>query len=87
MNIEEFASYDRVFRKAVNFDMVLLGGGVIRTHGVNKTPYSSPSNTWELGTWQHYAFVYKGGKVQWFKNGEAVGQALSAQLGAVNSDP
>ena len=67
--------------------MVLLGGGVIRTHGVNKTPYSSPSNTWELGTWQHYAFVYKGGKVQWFKNGEAVGQALSAQLGAVNSDP
>jgi hypothetical protein len=87
MNIEEFASYDRVFRKAVNFDMVLLDGGVIRTHGVNKTPYSSPGNTWELGTWQHYVFVYKGGKVQWFKNGEAVGQAISAQLGAVNSDP
>ena len=64
MNIEEFASYDRVFRKAVNFDMVLVGGGAIRTHGVNKTPYSSPDNTWEVGTWQHYAFVYKGGKVQ-----------------------
>ena len=87
MNIEEFASYDRVFRKAVNFDMVLLGGGVIRTHGVNKTPYSSPGDTWEVGTWQHYAFVYKGGKVQWFKNGEAVGQAISAKLGAVNNDP
>ena len=87
MNIEEFGSYDRVFRKAVNFDMVLLGGGVVRTHGVNKTPYSSPGNTWEVGTWQHYAFVYKGGKVQWFKNGEAVGPAISAKLGAVNSDP
>ena len=87
MNIEEFGSYDRVFRKAVNFDMVLLGGGVVRTHGVNKTPYSSPGDTWEVGTWQHYAFVYKGGKVQWFKNGEAIGPAISAKLGAVNSDP
>lgn len=79
--------FDRVFRKDVNFDLVLLNNGVVRLHGINKDPYSTPGGTWVEGVWEHYAYVVKGGTIQWYKNGEPIGGEISGQLGAETTAP
>ena len=79
--------FDRVFRKDVNYDFVLISGGVARVHGINKTPYSSPGDTVAAEVWQHYAYVVKNGAIQWYRNGEAVGSPLNGRLGEANAFP
>ncbi len=81
------SDFDRVFRKDVNYDFVLINGGVARVHGISKTPYSAPQDTVTAEVWQHFAYVVKNGTIQWFRNGDAVGNALSGQLGAANTNP
>jgi hypothetical protein len=81
------SDFDRVFRKDVNYDFVLINGGVARVHGISKTPYSSPGDTVTAEIWQHFAYVVKNGTIQWYRNGEAVGNPLSGQLGEPNSNP
>ncbi len=81
------SDFDRVFRKDVNYDFTLLNGGIARVHGVSKTPYASPPDTVVAETWQHFAYVVKNGAIQWYRNGEAVGAALSGKLGEGNTSP
>ena len=81
------SDFDRVFRKDVNYDFVLINGGVARVHGISKTPYSSPGNTVTAETWQHFAYVVKNGTIQWYRNGEAVGSPLTGKLGEGNANP
>ena len=81
------SDFDRVFRKDVNYDFVLINGGIVRVHGISKTPYSSPGNTVTGEVWQHFAYVVKRGTIQWYLNGEAVGPALSGKLGEGNTLP
>ena len=81
------SDFDRVFRKDVNYDFVLINGGIARLHGVSKTPYSTPSNTVAAEVWQHFAYIVKNGAIHWYHNGEAVGNALSGRLGEGNSNP
>ncbi len=81
------SDFDRVFRKDVNYDFVLINGGVARVHGVSKTPYSSPSDTVTAEAWQHFAYVVKNGTIQWYRNGEAVGNPLNGRLGEGNANP
>lgn len=81
------SDFDRVFRKDVNYDFVLINGGVARVHGISKTPYSSPSDTVVAETWQHFAYVVKNGTIQWYRNGELVGSALGGKLGEGNPNP
>ena len=76
-----------MFRKDVNYDFVLINGGVARVHGVSKTPYSSPGDTVTAEAWQHVAYVVKNGTIQWYRNGEAVGNPLRGRLGEGNSNP
>lgn len=87
VSVSNNGDFDRVLRKDVNFDLVLINGGIARVHGVNKTPYSSPGNTVANGEWQHFAYTFKNGQVQWYKNGQPVGNPISGELGAVNSNP
>jgi hypothetical protein len=79
--------FDRVIRKDVNYDFVLINGGVARVHGIGKTPYSSPGNTVDAEIWQHFAYVAKGGTIQWYKNGEPVGNPVNGRLGELNTLP
>jgi hypothetical protein len=81
------SDFDRVIRKDVNYDFVLINGGVARVHGIGKTPYSSPANTVDPDIWQHFAYVARGGTIQWYKNGEPIGTALTGQLGELNTLP
>ena len=81
------SDFDRVFRKDVNYDFVLINGGVARVHGVNKTPYSSPGDTVIAETWQHFAYVVRNGTIQWYRNGEPVGAPLNGRLGEANTFP
>ena len=81
------SDFDRVFRKDVNYDFVLINGGIARVHGISKTPYSSPGNTVVGEEWQHFAYVVKRGAIQWYRNGEAIGPALSGKLGEGNANP
>ena len=78
---------DRVFRKDVNYDFVFQPNGIARVHGINKTPYNSPTGTVETELWQHFAYVVRNGTIQWYKDGEPVGAALNGQLGGVNTMP
>lgn len=87
VSVSNNGDFDRVLRKDVNFDFVLINGGVARVHGINKTPYSSPGGTVDNGTWQHFAYTFKGGQVQWYKNGQPVGNPIPGSLGAVNNNP
>ena len=41
------SDFDRVIRKDVNYDFMLINGGVARAHGIGKTPYSSPEEQWK----------------------------------------
>ncbi len=86
-SVSNNGDFDRVIRKDVNFDFVLLNGGIARVHGFNKNPYSSPGETVANGVWQHFAYTFKDGVVQWFKNGEPVGNPIPGSLGEVNSNP
>ncbi len=81
------SDFDRVFRKDVNYDFVLINGGVARVHGVSKTPYSAPRDTVVAESWQHFAYVVRNGTIQWYRNGEPVGRALRGKLGEPNSNP
>ena len=81
------SDFDRVFRKDVNYDFVLINGGVARVHGISKTPYSSPGDTVSPEAWQHFAYVVKNGTIQWYRNGGAVGNPLPGKLGEGNSNP
>lgn len=81
------SDFDRVFRKDVNYDFVLINGGIARVHGVSKTPYSTPPNTVGAEVWQHFAYIVKNGTIHWYHNGEAVGDALKGRLGEGNSNP
>ncbi len=81
------SDFDRVIRKDVNYDFVLINGGVARVHGIGKTPYSSPGNTVEAEIWQHFAYVARQGTIQWYRNGEPVGAALPGHLGELNTMP
>ncbi|MDB4690599.1 immunoglobulin domain-containing protein [Verrucomicrobia bacterium] len=81
------SDFDRVIRKDVNYDFVLIKGGVARVHGIGKTPYSSPGNTVDAEIWQHFAYVAKSGTIQWYKNGEPVGNPLNGRLGELNTLP
>lgn len=81
------SNFDRVFRKDVNYDFVLINGGIARVHGVNKTPYSTPPNTVSAEVWQHFAYIVKNGAIHWYHNGEAIGDPLSGRLGEGNSNP
>ena len=80
------SDFDRVFRKDVNYDFVLINGGIARLHGVSKTPYSTPPNTVSAEVWQHFAYIVKNGAIHWYHNGEAVGEPLSGRLGEGNSN-
>lgn len=81
------ANHDRVFRKDTNFDFVLLPNGEIRTYGIGKTAYLQPG-AWDLETWAHFAYVYKNGTLQWFKNGEAFGSPIApAAIGELTTKP
>ncbi len=79
--------FDRVFRKATNFDFVLINGGITRVHGINKDPYSSPGGNWETGAWIHFAYTFKDGEVQWYKDGLPVGAPISGALGELTTAP
>ena len=81
------ANYDRVLRKDTNFDFSLLPNGVARTHGIGKAPYDSPAQAWELELWAHFAYVYKNGTVQWFKNGEPMADPRPATIGELSTKP
>lgn len=81
------ANHDRVFRKNTNFDFVLLPNGVLRTYGISKTPYDSPGASWDFDTWAHFAYVYKNGTLQWFKNGEPIMDPIPAQIGELSDSP
>ncbi len=81
------SDFDRVFRKDVNYDFVLINGGIARVHGVSKMPYSTPPDTVAAEVWQHFAYIVKNGAIHWYHNGEAVGAPLSGKLGEGNSNP
>ncbi|HIL69676.1 MAG TPA: hypothetical protein EYG38_07490, partial [Verrucomicrobia bacterium] len=81
------SDFDRVIRKDVTYDFVLINGGVARVHGINKTPYSSPGGTVEAEIWQHFAYVVRNNTIQWYKNGVEVGGAVTGQLGGLNTMP
>lgn len=81
------SDFDRVFRKDVNYDFVLINGNIARVHGINKTPYSSPADAVNPEQWQHFAYVVKNDSIQWYRNGEALGEPLSGKLGEGNSHP
>ncbi|MDA0751386.1 MAG: immunoglobulin domain-containing protein [Verrucomicrobia bacterium] len=81
------SDFDRVIRKDVNYDFVLINGGVARVHGIGKTPYSSPGGTVDAELWQHFAYVARNGTIQWYKNGEPVGAPVNGQLGELTSLP
>lgn len=82
------ANYDRVFRKDTNFDLSLLPGGVLRTHGIGKAPYSTAAQSYENDVWAHFAFVYRNGTLQWYKNGEPLGDAISpVTIGELSNKP
>ncbi len=87
VSVSNNGDFDRVLRKDVNFDLVLINGGVARVHGINKTPYSSPADTVVNGEWQHFAYTFKNEQVQWYKNGAPVGPPIPGNLGATNSNP
>ncbi|MCP5521189.1 MAG: immunoglobulin domain-containing protein [Verrucomicrobiales bacterium] len=81
------ANHDRVFRKDTNFDFVLLPNGEVRTYGIGKTAYLQPGG-WELDTWAHFVYVYKNGTLQWYKNGEPLGDAIApASIGELSTKP
>ena len=79
--------FDRVFRKDVTYDFVLLTGDLARVHGINKDPYPTPPGTVEREVWQHFAYVVRNNTIQWYKNGQSVGSALPGQLGGLNTLP
>ena len=81
------SNFARVFRKDVNYDFVLIDGGIARVHGVSKTPYSTPPNTVAAEVWQHFAYIVKNSAIHWYHNGEAVGNPPSGRLGEGNSNP
>lgn len=85
--LSEGNDFDRVFRKTTTFDLVLINNGVVRLHGINKDPYSTPTDSWAVGSWTQYAYVVKNGTIQWYKNGEALGAPISGFLGELNTDP
>jgi len=81
------SDFDRVIRKDVNYDFVLINGGVARVHGIGKTPYSSPGGTVDAEIWQHFAYVARNGTIQWYKNGEPVGDPVNGRLGELTTMP
>lgn len=85
--LSEGTDWDRVFRKGTTFDFVLLNNGVLQLNGINKTPYPSPTGAWQTGVWTHFAYTAKGGIIQWYKNGEPLGNPLNGQLGELNTGP
>lgn len=87
VSVSNNGDFDRVLRKDVNFDLVLINGGIARVNGINKTPYSSPGDTVVNGEWQHFAYTFKNGQVQWYKNGAPVGAPIPGSLGATNTNP
>ncbi|MDB4665330.1 immunoglobulin domain-containing protein [Verrucomicrobia bacterium] len=87
LNPVRVGGHDRVIRKDVNYDFVFINGGVARVHGIGKTPYSSPGNTVETESWQHFAYVARKGTIQWYRNGEPVGNPLPGRLGELNTMP
>jgi hypothetical protein len=90
LNIEglsDGSDWDRVFRKGTTFDLVLLNNGVLQLNGLNKAPYPSLSGSWETGFWTHFAYTAKGGRIQWYKNGEPLGAPITGLLGELNTGP
>ncbi len=80
--------YGRILRKGINYDFLLLGtqqGPVF--FGINKTAYNGTANSIELDTWQHVVFTFKKGVVQFYKNGQPLGNPLAGQLSAGTTDP
>ncbi len=85
--LSDGSDWDRVFRKGTTYDFVLINNGILQLDGINKTAYRSPSGSWETGVWAHYAYTAKNGVIQWYKNGEPLGDPLPGQLGELNTDP
>ncbi|MCP5516574.1 MAG: hypothetical protein H7A45_04850 [Verrucomicrobiales bacterium] len=81
------ANHDRVIRKDTNFDFVLLPNGELRTYGIGKTAYFKPAG-WEFDTWAHFAYVYRNGTLQWYKNGEPFSDPIApAAIGELSTKP
>jgi hypothetical protein len=79
--------YGRIIRKGINYDMILLGSSQAPVFfGVNKTAYSGPANSVELNTWQHFVFTFKKGVVQFYKNGQPLGNPINGTLAAGTTD-
>ena len=53
----------------------------IRANGVPAT-----QNSLQLNQWQHFAIIYKGGNVAFYKNGFPLGDAVTGTLGLANTN-
>ena len=79
--------YGRIIRKGINYDMILLGSSQAPVFfGVNKAAYSGPNTSVELNTWQHFVFTFKKGVVQFYKNGQPLGNPINGTLAAGTTD-
>jgi hypothetical protein len=80
--------WGRLLRKDINYDVtVFQANSNLRFIGRNKTLFDTPVGTVVSNEWQHFAVVLKDNTVQFFKNGRALGNPVTAYLGpAVTND-
>ncbi|MGC8742650.1 MAG: LamG-like jellyroll fold domain-containing protein [Verrucomicrobiia bacterium] len=72
----------RILNKGSYIDIQIVDdpGSVRQTLIANGV--SAPQKSVELNKWQHFAIVFKGGKVTFYKNGFQIGESTAANLGA-----
>jgi len=76
----------RILRKGTFIDLETVDdpGSVRATIRANGIP--ATQNSLQLNQWQHFAVVYQGGMVSFYKNGFRLGAPVAAPLGVANTN-
>jgi hypothetical protein len=77
----------RLVRKDINLDLTLVSSSSsFLMYGLNKMAAAAPNRTVTLNEWQHLAVVLNNGAVQFFKNGQSLGNPVPFKLGGDNTN-
>ena len=76
----------RILRKGGHFDLEIVDdpGSVRATLRANGVP--ATQNSVQLNQWQHFAVVFQGGTVSFYKNGFRLGDPAPVNLGVANTN-
>ncbi|MBI5388149.1 MAG: immunoglobulin domain-containing protein [Verrucomicrobia bacterium] len=77
----------RILRKGTHFDLETVDdpGTVRATLRANGIP-APQQNILQLNEWQHFAVVFSGGTVSFYRNGFRIGDPVPGNLGAANTN-